>query len=257
MFKLVLCELWKWKRKRLLKLALLTAVFFPALNAVLLSDGDFADVMSSVREESGFLLLIPILVMLAAHLFFGEHDNDTLKNLVCIPVSKGRLVLAKMIVLLLFSVLYELLGGVVGALIASAQGLPLNGWALQFYLTFCTGILLWAAALPCVIFVVWCNRSYIISVIIAFFYTLLGYALHFSDAVMMKPLGPRVSTFLPVPVIFRWLYQFKIPEGEIMEAFYTRLRPFFIPTPAAFIILLAGAAVCMILAARVYQRQEI
>lgn len=63
--------------------------------------------MSSVREESGFLLLIPILVIIAANLFFEEHDNDTLKNLICVPVSKSHLVIAKVTVLFLFSVAYE------------------------------------------------------------------------------------------------------------------------------------------------------
>lgn len=256
MLKLVKCEFWKLKRKGLFKIALFTTVLFPVFNSMLLSGGDLADVMSGVREESGFLLLIPLLVIIAANLFFEEHDNDTLKNLICVPVLKSRLVVAKVIVLFLFSVVYELAGFCIGVLLAVTQGISLNGWALQLFLTFCTGILLWAAALPCIILVVWCNKSYIISVIIAFFYTLLGYALHLSDAIMMKPLGINISTFIPVPMIFRWLYQFKVPEGKIMTDFYNRFSPYFVPTPIIFGILAAEAAVCIALVARVYQKQE-
>ena len=256
MLDLIKCEFWKLKRKGLFKIVLFTTVLFPVFNIMLLSEGSLADVMSSVREESGFLLLIPILVIIAANLFFEEHDNDTLKNLLCVPISTSHLVIAKVTVLFLFSVAYELLGFCVGILIAFAQGIPLNGWALQLFLTFCTGILLWAAALPCIILVVWCNKSYIISVIIAFFYTLLGFALHLSDAIMMKPLGLNISTFIPVPMVFRWLYQFKVPEGKIMTDFYNRLSPYFVSTPIIFAILIAEAIVCIILVTRVYQKQE-
>lgn len=256
MLDLVMCELWKLKRKGLFKIALFTTAIFPFFNILLLSDGNLADVMSSVREESGFLLLIPILVIIAANLFFEEHDNDTLKNLVCVPVPKSRLVIAKVTVLFLFSVAYELLGFCISLMIAFAQGTPLDGWALQLFLTFCTGILLWAAALPCIILVVWCNKSYIISVIIAFFYTLLGFALHLSDAIMMKPLGLNITTFIPVPMVFRWLYQFKVPEGEVMTEFYNRLSPYFVSTPMIFTILIAEAIICILLVTLVYKKQE-
>ena len=102
MLKLTYCEFLKLKRKGAYKLALFTSVLFPFFNAALLSDGNLEDIMSGVREESGFLLLIPVLVIMAASLFFEEHDNDTLKNLLCIPVSKRRLVMAKVFLLFLF-----------------------------------------------------------------------------------------------------------------------------------------------------------
>ncbi len=257
MLRLIKCEFWKLKRKRLLKAAFFTSAFFPIFDSALLPGKDLADVMSGVREESGFLLLIPMLVMIAANLFFEEHDNDTLKNLICVPVLKNRLVMAKAVVLILFSVAYELAGFGISILLAAAQGISLSGWRLQLALTFCTGVFLWAAALPCIILVVWCNKSYIISVITAFFYTMLQYALHLSDAIMMKPLGFNISTFIPVPIIFRWLYQFKTPEGEMMTEFYNRLSPYFISTPVVFLILAAEAAVCIALVIRVYQKQEI
>lgn len=51
----------------------------PVLYSLLLSDSSFDDLMSVIREENGFLLLIPLTVVLAANLFFEEHDYDTLK----------------------------------------------------------------------------------------------------------------------------------------------------------------------------------
>ena len=69
------------------------------------------------------------------------------------------------------------------------------------------------AEIPCLLLVVWCNKSYIISVIIAFTYTTAGYISHISDAFLRVPLGLNVATIFPVPMIFRWLYQFVSLEG--------------------------------------------
>lgn len=48
-------------------------------------------VMSSLFQFSAYLLLMPLLVILASNLLFEELDNDTLKNLVTIPVNRTRL----------------------------------------------------------------------------------------------------------------------------------------------------------------------
>lgn len=257
MLKLVTCEFWKLKRKGLFKVALFTSILFPLFSTLVGANRNLEDIVSGICEEGGFLLLIPILAIMAANLFFQEHDYDALKNLLCIPVAKSRLVMAKVLLLLLFSLAYVLLGYVFSILLAVLNGVPINDWALQLFLVFCTGILLWAAAFPCIILVVWCNKSYIISVIIAFFYALFGYAMHLSDVVMMKPLGLNINTLLPVPMIFRWQYQFKVPSGEIMLDFYQRFPPYFVPTPVIFMILLSEAVVCILLVTKVYQKQEL
>lgn len=256
MLRLIKCEFWKFKRTKLFSLTMLAAFVFPIFNAALLADADFESIQSGVREGSGFLLLMPLLIILAAKLFFAEQDNDTLKNLLCIPISKKRLVLVKLLVLLLFSVAFQIAGFAVGTLISVSQNIPLTDFVLQFALTAATGILLWAAALPCIVLVVWFNKSYILSVIIVFFYTLLNYVMHFSDAVMMQPLGFNVGTLMPIPMIFRWLYQFYIPEGKIMTEFYNRFSQYFAPTSVCFCILLIEAIICTFLMIRIYQHRE-
>lgn len=259
MLNLIICELWKLKRKKLFQAAFLTTFIIPLLYSLLLTNGDLDDMMSVVREENGFLILIPLSVVVAAHLFFEENDYDTLKNLMCIPVTKIRLAFAKLFVLLIFDVGYELAGYGATILLAAVSGVSLSGWGLQFFLTFCTGILLWAGTMPCILLVVWFNKSYIISVIIAFAYTVLGYILHISDMFVMVPLGLNIATFLPVPMIFRWLYQFHSLEGgsQITIDFYNRFSPYFVSTPVVFAVLVAEAVVCMGLMAKVYQKQNI
>ena len=180
-----------------------------------------------------------------------------MKNLLCIPVSKNQLVIVKLLVLLIFSVVFQLMGFTVSTLIAVSQNIPMDDFAFQFLLTVSSGVLMWAAALPCVVLVVWFNKSYILSVIIVFFYTLLNYVMHFSDAIMMQPLGVNAGTLMPVPMIFRWLYQFYTPTGEIQTEFYNRFSQYFVSAPVCFGVLLLEAAICIYLIMRIYRRREI
>lgn len=259
MLRLVICEFRKLKRKKMFFAAFLTTFIMPVMYTLILTDQGLDNMMSVIREENGFMVLIPLSVIVAANLFFEEQDHDTLKNLMCVPVSRGMLAAAKIFVLLIFNVCYELTGFAVGLLFAALSGAALDGWTMQLFLTAGTGILLWAAEMPCLLLVVWCNKSYIISVIIAFAYTVVGYLMHVSDAFLRVPLGVNAATFLPVPMIFRWLYQFHSMEGagETMRAFYEGFQPYFVSTPAVFAVLMAEAAVCMLLLVGVYQKQEI
>ncbi len=257
MRNLLLSEMKKFKRKKIFLFGLLAAIIFPLFNAVLLSDSNFASVQSGVREDNAFLLLMPLLIILAANLFFVEQDNDTLKNLLCIPVSKNQLVLVKLLVLLIFSVAFQLMGFAVSTAIAVSQNIPPTDFAFQLTLTASSGILMWAAALPCIVLVVWLNKSYILSVIIVFFYTLLNYVMHFSDAIMMQPLGINAGTLMPVPMIFRWLYQFYTPTGQIQTEFYNRFSQYFVSASVCFGVLLLEAAVCIYLMIRIYRLREI
>lgn len=257
MHNLLLSEFKKFKRKKIFLFGILAAMIFPLFNALLLSDSNFASIQSGVREDNAFLLLMPLLIILAANLFFVEQDNDTLKNLLCIPVSKNQLVIVKLLVLLIFSVAFQLMGFVLGTAIAVSQDIPLLDFVFQFLLTASIGLLMWAAALPCVVLVVWLNKSYILSVIIVFFYTLLNYVMHFSDAVMMQPLGINAGTLMPVPMTFRWLYQFYTPTGEIQAEFYNRFSQYFVSAPICFGVLLMEAAVCILLMIHIYCGREI
>ncbi|MGC6176459.1 ABC transporter permease [Lacrimispora sp. 38-1] len=256
MVNLVYVEFLKFKRKRIFTLGILAAFVFPFFNAAILSESDFSDIQSGVREDNAFLILIPLLIILAVNLFFAEQENNTLKNLLCIPVSKIKLVLVKLLVLLIFSIAFQITGFFVSTIYAVTQDIPVILPLFQFYLTASTGILMWAASLPCIVLVVWFNKSYILSVIIVFFYTLLNYAMHFSDHIMMQPIGFHIGTLMPVPMIFRWLYQFYTPSGDIQTAFYQRFSQYFASTSVCFSILLLEAIICTVCMIRIYSSRE-
>lgn len=55
----------------------------------------------------GIQFLLPCIIgVIAAILFFMERDNDTFKNLRTIPVTSTQMVLAKIIVLFLFGIVF-------------------------------------------------------------------------------------------------------------------------------------------------------
>ena len=85
--------------------------------------------MASLFQMSAYMLLMPALVVLASNLLFEEQDNDTLKNLITVPVNRSALALAKMALLFLFAAAFMAAGGLVILVIVLAAGWePVGFW---------------------------------------------------------------------------------------------------------------------------------
>lgn len=264
MLKLIVCEFLKLKRKPLFFASSLLSVLMPVAFTFLPSDARSGadavqDMMSCLFQLSAYLLLIPAVIILAANLLFEEQDNDTLKNLMTVPVGRAQLAVAKLLVLLLFSILFMAAGGLLVPVIVRLQGFEPAGFWRLFFVGLGEGIILWAGALPCVLLVVACNKSYIISVIITFFYTIANYILSTSDWFLTQPFGLNPGTLLPGPLAFRWffrLYDHSDPGPEL-AVLLERIRPYFLSHAQAFGTAAAEAAVFLTLIAAVYRRQEL
>ena len=121
LLKLLRCEFAKLKRKPLFFAAAAISALIPLGCALFLpemqefsSGAEAVDrLMSTLFQLSAYLLLMPAVVVLASNLLFEEQDNDTLKNLMTVPVSKPALALAKMTLLFLFSIAFMAIGGLV------------------------------------------------------------------------------------------------------------------------------------------------
>ncbi len=264
LLKLLRCEFAKLKRKPLFFAAAAISALIPLGCALFLpemqefsSGAEAVDrLMSSLFQLSAYLLLMPAVVVLASNLLFEEQDNDTLKNLMTVPVSKPALALAKMTLLFLFSALFMAVGGLVNLAIVLASGLePVGFWKL-FFVGIGQGIMMWAGALPCVLLVVLLNRSYIISVIITFFYTAVNYIFGTNDYFIMQPFGFNPGTLLPGPLTFRWFFQYLDTSGAQMTELMERISPYFVTTPQAFLVVILESAVFLTLIALVYKRQS-
>lgn len=264
MLKLILCEFLKLRRKPLFFASALLSILLPLGFTFLPSDAETGaeavqDMMSCLFQLSAFLLLIPAVIVLASNLLFEEQDNDTLKNLMTIPVSKAKLAVAKMLVLLLFSILFMTAGGLLSLVIVLFQGWEPTGFFRLFLVGIGESLILWAGALPCVLLVVAFNKSYIISVIITFFYTIINYILSTNDLLLTQPFGCNPGTLLPGPLAFRWffpLYDHSNPGPEL-AALLERISPYFLNHVQAFGVAAAETAVFLTLIAVVYQRQEL
>ena len=191
--------------------------------------------MSTLFQMSAYLLLMPALVVLAANLLFEEQDNDTLKNLMTVPASKSALAMAKMALLFLFSIAFM----AVGAWSFYSSCWPPGGSRLVS-----GGSSLWhrpgdhdvAGALPCILLVVLLNRSYIISVIVTFFYTAVNYIFGLSEAFTTQPFGLNLGTLLPGPLTFRWYFSISISPMPAQRCwdFWSGSAPISSPPPRRF-----------------------
>lgn len=81
----------------------------------------FGDLYTLAFKNLGTVFLPIILGMFATSLFFDEHKNDTLKELLIIPISKSQLFFSKVITMFLLSLglcLYTCVLTILGGFIA-------------------------------------------------------------------------------------------------------------------------------------------
>jgi len=264
LLKLIKCEFWKLKRKPLVYISLLISVLMPAAYAFFLADAStdvdaVNGIMSSLFQLSAYLLLMPLLVIQAANLLFAELDNDTLKNLVTIPVNRTKLVLSKMLVLLLFSLGFMAVGGLGNLVVLLLQGWkPVGFWGL-FAVGIEEGLIMWVGALPCILLVVLLNKNYIVSVVITFFYTVANYMLSMNDGFLTQPFGLNIGTLFPGPLAFRWTFQFydQSQMSAELAALLERVSPYFLNGVQVFGVIAVEAVVFLTLIALVYRHQEV
>lgn len=264
LLKLLRCEFAKMRRKPLVFVSVILSVLIPLAYAVMLANPQTSveaveGMMSCLFQVSAYLLLMPLVVILASNLLFEEQDNDTLKNLLTIPVSKPTLAIAKMLVLLIFSVLFMAVGGLLSMLILLIQGWEPVGFIRLFCVGLGESVIMWVGAMPCILLVTTLNKSYIISVIITFFYTMVNYLLAANDAFLMQPFGLNLGTLLPGPLSFRWIYQFYdlSNPGPELAGLLERISPYFVNNIQVFSIIALEGVVFLTLIAVVYKRQKL
>lgn len=211
MLKLLRCELWKLKRKRFVQLVIAAAFLFPVLLTFFFMNWEPVREKCSTQAEVfdlmwqsvlgfGIQLLMPcILGIVAALLFFMERDNDTFKSLKTIPISSTKLVLAKVILLFLFSVVFCAASTIAsvfcGGIVFEVQGIGYKLW-----MSVKMGIYITAGTLPLVAVIVFCSKSYIFSILLCVFYSVLNEA----GAFVMGALPKAVVYLMPVPLTTLW-----------------------------------------------------
>ena len=109
---IITTEIQKWKRNKIvwciLALTLLLGVF-AIERACSISRSSpfmdsFGDLYTLAFKNLSSLFLPIVLGMFATTLFFDEHKNDTMKELLIIPITKAQLYFSKVAVVILMSV---------------------------------------------------------------------------------------------------------------------------------------------------------
>jgi len=249
---LLICEFSKIKRQKFIRFSMMAAFLFPIPLTVLMANDRMSfDQLFRANVLFDELLLLPcVLGIIASILFFMERDNDTLKNLVTIPVSRTKIVIAKLLVMTIISVLYSIaaLGAtVIGGLIVGG----VEGILYRLGISVILGILIAIATFPIVIVIVHFSKSYIFSIIVSFVYAVVSFVI-----TMMLSSNPgmvsSISSVLPIPIIFRW-YLSLFP----LEDALSYVKPYMITTLACFGILAIFAIVTVYLTTFIYKRKEI
>lgn len=119
------------------------------------------------------MLLPGVIGVIAAMLFFMERDNDTFKNLRTVPVTSTQMIFAKIIVLficgIIFSLSSTLAAAVCGSLVAEVSGM-----GYKLFIAVEMGLFITAGTLPLVVLVVFFSKTYIFSVLLCVFYSVLS-----------------------------------------------------------------------------------
>ena len=178
---LIFAELQKWKRNKMVWgiLALTTIMaLFAVQRACSIGRSSpymdsFGDLYTLAFKNLTSLLLPIILGMFATTLFFDEHKNNTLKELLIIPVTKGQLYLSKVAVIVMMSLglcLYTVLFCVVGGYIAGGFPDINTQTILQAAALYLTGGLLIPIAMLPVVFIATLSKGYVLPISVSLLY---------------------------------------------------------------------------------------
>ena len=259
MLKLVSCELAKLKRKKFIPFVILSAFMFPPPLALMMltprmaarydtKAGLFDDFYQFVLGYGVELLLPCVIGVIAAMLFFMERDNDTFKNLRTIPVTSTQMIFAKIIVLFLFGLIFCLATAaaaiVCGSLIAEVGGVGYKLWAAVEL-----GVFVTAGTLPLVVLVVFFSKTYIFSILLCVFYSVLSLTVEGCYEVL-----PRfLCWMMPLPLLNIWCAGDMVRHG-VRES-VGRLE-YLVPTTTQTVLILGVMSVLSIwLIDRLYKKR--
>lgn len=254
MLRLVKCEFMKLKRRKILLIFSVISCIFPLLLVYLVKAGTTAsmdvhylksrfDYAYTMMLGYGLVFLMPCLIgIFATLLFFMERDNDTFKNIRCVPISTKQLIFAKLtvifIVVILFSISSTLI--LVLASVLTKTGI-VYGLPVKFLFSIIFGVFITLASLPIIVFIIYFNQSYLISVLMSFFYSILNWTVLGMVGTTIGTAGIKFLNSFPVICTMNWLSgamtKFVIKDNLLPEAMLI------VPGTGYTILLLGGVTI--------------
>ena len=254
MLKLILSEFQKLKRRRFIVLSMGAAFLFPIpmLFFAIRQKSSF-DVLFRMVFIFGEILFLPcVLGVLSTMIFLPETENGVLKNILTIPVSKAKIFVLKCITLMILSIIYCLL-----ELSISIVGSYFVGEASQvtsfIWFSILSGIFMFAASLPVIVFVAAFGKNITISNIVSFIYSVVCFALVFlCTGYGGEALLNTKMAILPVITVFKW-YLGYFPLGSNMQMYL----PYAISTANITMYMAIFSLIMLSLGVIVYRKKEV
>lgn len=183
MLKLIQTEFMKLRRRKLVWLMLLAALFMPffaLLYFKYFGETGVDPIQFYKLSAFGYTLLIilpVVLGMLCTMLMHDENQYDMLKQLWIVPVSKTRYFFSKFFVVLIYSICFMLITAVASVMFSVLPGYVAFEWESVLYLLkkcLEIGILTAFAMLP-ILAIAASQKGYILPACITLVYAFLGF----------------------------------------------------------------------------------
>ena len=232
LLKLIRCEIWKYKRNKTIPLITIMAILFPLALVVMTKSNingieewralyDYYDYLFSNNLAYSFMLFLPCLIgCVGTVIFFSDRDYDTFKNLRTIPITCGKLVIAKLIVLYIWSIFYAILTTVsITVFCAVVNYKAIYDFPIKILVSILAGITIVSVSLPVVVIIIYFNQNYVLSILLSFSYSILHWFLIILFA------RSKIMQFLPLITGLFWTsyilaYRKNFLFGDPMNAIY-------------------------------------
>lgn len=182
MNKIIKTEFIKIKRYSVIKagflmmsLSVLLTWFFTTASAG--PDWSFQLLVQEVIRSNATLFFPIVVTLVAGYIITREKTDDTLKNILTIPITFTKLLIGKLIVMLLLTILFSLFNGILTVLLnvlIKFPGMTVSAIILAFMQIICSNIFIYISMLPIIIVVSRMSGNFIVGVAIAFIYGYFG-----------------------------------------------------------------------------------
>ena len=185
MLKLIQTEFLKLRRKKFFPFMLLTAIFMPFLAVFYfrnVRETGIAPIQFykwTAFSYTPWIILPVVLGVVSTMLMYDENQNDTLKQLWIIPISKTGFFFSKFVVMFSYSFCFMLLTAVASVLFGIIPGYIAFEWSsISYMLRKCMEIaILTAFAVMPLLGVAAVGKGYILPICVTLVYTFLGFIL--------------------------------------------------------------------------------
>ncbi|WIV11875.1 ABC transporter permease [Proteiniborus sp. MB09-C3] len=185
MLNLIQTEFLKLRRRKFIWLMLLASILMPLIGIFYFSASGTAEISPmkfykwTAFSYTPWIILPIVLGMLCTMLMYDENQNDMLKQLWIIPISKMRYFFSKFAIVFFYSICFMLFASV-GSILAGVltEIISLTADSVLFLFIKCLeiGILVPFAMIP-VLAVAASQKGYILPVCVTIVYTFLGFIL--------------------------------------------------------------------------------